>query len=160
MSPVYNSVFVLDASGLIAALNRPGPVMQATKLTQIANQERLRVPSSVIVEASQRPGTTRDWLDRNRQQIEIVETTAVTKHVPRIRRECHQFTGFLSSVPDVMVVCSALALTESALESNDNTEFVVVATDGQLEAACFAMGIQRLSPSAFVHTFASLALLN
>lgn len=158
MNPAYNCVFVLDASGLITVLNRPGPVMQATKLTQLANQGRLRVPSSVIVEASQRPGTTRNWLYRNRQAVEVVETTNITAHIPRIREECDQFSGFLNSVPDVMVTCAALELYERARSSKDHTDFVVVATDGQLEAACFALGIQRLSPAAFVHTFASMAL--
>lgn len=52
-------------------------------------------------------------------------------------------------------LCSAVAFNDEAL---GNQKAAIVVRDDQYEAACFAMGVTALSPSAFVLTFANQPL--
>ena len=57
-----------------------------------------------------------------------------------------------------MLVCTAMELNSGEEQSRSGVRHVVVALDGQLEAACFLMGIETISPRAFVQLFASSPL--
>ena len=149
----------MDASGLITVLSGPGPVLPGRKLSQLVQINLIRMPDAAHLEASKKDSASKKWLARNRDSVVVTETPDVVKYQSVVREKCSRLRGFLGSAADVMVVCTALLLNHREDQSGSGVRHVVVAVDGQLEAACFTLGVERISPRAFVQLFASTPLL-
>ncbi len=149
----------MDASGLISVLSGPGPTLPGRKLTQLAQMNLIRMPDAVHLEATKKNSAAKQWLARNNDSVVVAETPEIVRHQAVVRERCSSLKGFLRSAADVMVVCTALELNKIERRVESGVRHVVVAVDGQLEAACFTFGIDRISPNAFVQLFGSAPLL-
>ena len=150
--------FLLDASGIISVLSGPGPSLPPSKLNQLARLKLLRMPDGAYLEARVKDSKAKRWVEANIDLVVLPETPSIIRHLSAVRAKCTALKGFLGSLADVMVVCTALELNEQERRTGTGFRHVVVARDGQLEAACFLMGIDRISPAAFVQVFASTPL--
>lgn len=145
----------MDSSGLILVLSGEGPSLPGRKLTQLAKMQMIKVPEAVYLEVRKKDNKVKEWIEKNRSLVLVTASSSITRLVRHVQTKCSDFSVFSSSTADVMVACTALALNNQAKHSNSDTRYVVVATDGELEAACFVLGIERISPRAFVQLFAS-----
>ena len=139
-------------------LSGPGPTLPARKLTQIAKLDLIRMPDAAYLETREKNSAAKRWVEANQSLVLEAETPEIVRHQNLVRAKCSRLQGFLGSSADVMVVCTALELNFKENQVNSGVRHVVVAIDGQLEAACFTMGIERISPKAFVQLYASTPL--
>ena len=129
--------------------------LQPGKLTQLARTGAVWVTSAVADEVLKKSDIIADWVKDNRNCAQPPITPDPTQQHPFVYERTDHLPDFQNSVADVEGLCTALAFNS---QESSHEKAAIVVRDDQYEAACFAMGVTALSPSAFVLTFANQPL--
>lgn len=155
--------FILDASALIEMLGAKRPNdpptgrrrMQPGKLTQLARNQLIWVTPAVAEEVLTRSDVIAEWVRDNRKLTQPTDPLDAALRYRSVSERTNHLPSVQNSAADMEGLCSAVAFNDEAL---GNQKVAIVVRDDQYEAACFAMGVTALSPSAFVLTFANQPL--